>query len=60
MGLTVSRACLQVLDEIGIDMAAGMSSAPQKKIAAQKAAEAQEEADGELDELSKRLGNLRS
>lgn len=48
----------QVLDEIGVDVAAAMGSAPRKKLAGPAAAEGT--ADVELDSLEKRLAELKN
>lgn len=53
--------CLQVLDEIGVDLATAMQSAPAKRVAAKQPAAAEADAEDELaDDLVARLANLKS
>lgn len=50
--------CLQVLDEIGVDLQAMMGAAPQRKVPAQQQPVAT--SDSELQDLQARLAMLRS
>jgi hypothetical protein len=53
--------CLQVLDEIGVDLQAMMGAAPQRKVPAQQQpAAAAATSDSELESLQARLAMLRS
>ncbi len=59
----VCARCLQVLDEIGVDLSAAMQSAPNKRVAqasSSKQQQGEEEAVQEdMDELASRLANLK-
>jgi hypothetical protein len=52
--------CVQVLDEIGVDLSALMGTAPQRKVAQQQPAAAAATGDSELQDLQARLAMLRS